>query len=55
MSSPLMVTTTTVPALIQGQGEMNNSPSTLSGLTEEKWIGHLDAFSTVRSFFNPEW
>ena len=30
-----MVTTTTVPTLIQGQGEMDNSLSTISGLTEE--------------------
>ena len=49
---PLMVTTTTVPALIQGQGEMDNSMSTLSGLTKEKWIGQLNAISTVRSFLN---
>ena len=35
---------------IQGQGEMNTSLSTQSGLTKEKWIGQLDAVSTVRLF-----
>ena len=34
----LMVTKITVPALIQGKGEMNNSLSTLSGLAKEKQI-----------------
>ena len=47
-----MVTTTTVPALIQGQGEMDNDLSTLSGLTKEKQNGQLDAISTVRSVLN---
>ena len=50
---PLMVTTTTFPALIQGQGEMDNSLSTISGLTKEKQIGQLDTTSTIRSFLIP--
>ena len=46
-----MVTTTTVHALIQGQGEMDNF-STLLGLTKEKQIGQLDMITTARSFSN---
>ena len=45
---PLMVTTTTVPALIQGQGEMDNSLNR----PDKKQIGQLDVISTVRSFLN---
>ena len=49
---PLMVTTTTVPALIQGQGEMDNILSTLSGLTKEKQIGQLNVISSLRLLLN---
>ena len=50
---PLMVTTTTVPALLQGQGEMDNSQPNLSGLTKDKQIGQLGVISTLRLFLNP--
>ena len=32
---------------------MDNSVSTLSGLTKEQQIGQVDMISTVRSFLNP--
>ena len=47
-----MVTITMVPAVIQGQGKLNNIPSTLPGLTKVQQIGQLDKIFTVSSFLN---
>ena len=50
---PLMVTTTIVPTLIQGQGKMDNSLSTLSGLIMEKQIETVGCDCHCQIVFKP--